>query len=571
MSQFSPKFDEAKRHAVYARDGYGCAYCGHTDPTKSGGGLQLDHIHAASLGGALQNTKGSPADNLVTSCATCNRAKSAMTPRVFNAYLKANGKNAIDWKAVRTQAARPIDIKVGAKNAVAARAFREAKGEPMPPQSQPATEATVKPQGPGEHHGEGGKFESGARVVRAREGETAAFNLSTVQALVRHYQALQGLADCTFAVQLVPGLSHEGKPAWATVEPIEGRADAYLVKVRDLAQTPVPGVADPWTELKVTISHELWHPWVNRLLAAPTIENEEALVEAAAQAVVRAAGPDARIMARSFQALPAAVRARAVKISARSPRARGGHMDGKAVLAAIKDQDEAGALSILESWAAEQIAAAQGQGGAPAPVDPAGPAPVDGGATDMRGAPMPPKPGAKPTEGEPPESEEDEARKAARKARQIKMDEETKALRARQVAATVEAEKTTKILRESAIRARIAEARTVDKAAINAEAEKLILASPSIDEAEIRLTLARGSAATTTQRARAIDKDGKPVEVQTVEAEGANVEGLSPMDLQTIDNLGGPRSSAGKQYAAEAQRVRARLAKGAKPEEGAAS
>ena len=240
-------------------------------------------------------------------------------------------------------------------------------------------------------------------------------------------------------------------------------------------------------------------------------------------------------------------------------------MDGKAVLAAIKDQDEAGALSILEAWAAEQIAAAQGSAGAPAAegTPPPGAPPVDGGATDMRGAPMPPKPGAKPGD-EPPDSEESEARKAARKARQATMKNEEEAIRARLANAATEAEKSTAILRTTTIRARIAEARTVDKATINAEAEKLILASPSIEEAEIRLTLARGSAATTTQRARAVDpKTGAPLEVQTVEVEGANTEGLTPMDLQTIDALGGPRSSAGKQYAAEAQKVRARLAQGA--------
>lgn len=384
------------------------------------------------------------------------------------------------------------------------------------------------------------------------------FDLATVQALVRHYQALQDLSWCTFTTTLVPGLSHDGKDAWATVEPIDGRRPTdYMVKVRDIAKTPVPGfTGDPWTELKVTISHELWHPWVNRLLAAPTVENEEALVEAAAQAVVRSGGPDARIMARSIQAIPAAVRARAVTVSARSVRARGGSMDAKAVLAAITGQDEAAALAILTGWAAEQIEAA----GNTTPAAPAATA----AAPDMRGAPMPPKPGAKPGEEAAPDSEE-EARKLARKARMAAMNDEDTKLRARQVAATTEAEKATGILRTTTIRARITEARTVDKATISAEAEKLILASPSIDEAEIRLTLARGSATTTTQRARAVDPvTGKPIEVKAAEdADAAAIDGLSPMDLQTIDGLGGPRSNAGRIYAAEAQKTRARLAQGA--------
>lgn len=391
------------------------------------------------------------------------------------------------------------------------------------------------------------------------------FDLATVQALVRHYQAAQGLDKCTFDVSLVPGLAHDGKPAWATVEPLPNqpnpkRPTLFTVKVRDLASTPVAGFSgDLWTELKVTISHELWHVWVTWLLLDASIENEEALVEAAAQAVVRSGGPDARIMARSIQAIPAAVRARAVKVSARSVRASGGSMDGNAVLEAIEGKDAAAALEILKGWIVEQVAAAQGA--APgAPVAPAAPA----AAPDMRDAPMPPKPVAKPGEDAAPDSEE-EARKLARKARMTAMNDEDTKLRARQVAATTEAEKATGILRTTTIRARITEARTVDKATISAEAEKLILASPSIDEAEIRLTLARGSATTTTQRARAVDPvTGKPVEVKPAEdADAAAIDGLSPMDLQTIDGLGGPRSNAGRIYAAAAQKTRARLAQGA--------
>lgn len=391
------------------------------------------------------------------------------------------------------------------------------------------------------------------------------FDLPTVSALVAHYQAIQGLADETFEVSLVPGLSHEGAPAWATMSPDPARPKTTIVRVRDLAQTPIPGFTGGtlWNELKVTISHELWHVWVNRLLENPTVENEEALVEAAALAVVRSAGADARVMARSVERwareAPERVRARLVKVSARNTRARGGCMDPdtiKQLIAAIKAQDGEAALAICEKALTDQATSNAGGGAPPAPASP-----VDGGATDMRAAPpMPPKPGAKPGEDAagPPESDD------ARKARKAAMDEDTKT-RARLVAAANEAEKSTGILRTTTIRARIAEARTVDKATISAEAEKLILASPSIDEAEIRLTLARGSAASTTQRARAVDPvTGKPVEVApVVDTDAANVEGLSPMDLQTIAGLGGIRSGAGKTYAAEAQKTRARLAKGA--------
>jgi hypothetical protein len=388
-----------------------------------------------------------------------------------------------------------------------------------------------------------------------------AFSPATVRKLLDTYEGLQAPPGWTFTAEIVPNLAHQGKPAWATVES-DTDAKTAKILVRDLAKTPIPNVADPWRELNLTIAHELGHVNVAEFVARPTLEAEEDLVERWARSIVDAPAALRGIVARgwraAFDSAPVAVRARLVKISARDVRARGGSMDGKAVLEAIEGKDAASALEILKGWVAEQIEMAQGASGAPAPEA----APVDGGATDMRGAPMPPKPGAKPADGEMPEST-DEARVAARKAREAKMDEENKALRARQVAATTEAEKSAGILRITTIRARIAEARTVDRATISAEAEKLILASPSIDEAEIRLTLARGSAATTTQRARAVDKDGKPVEVQAVEAEGANVDGLSPSDLALIDSLGGPKSSAGKQYAVEAQKVRARLAAGA--------
>lgn len=192
MSQYSVKFHEDKRHAVYARDGYKCAYCGHHDETKSGGGLSLDHIVAREAGGEAQSGKTDGATNLITTCGSCNYSKQAKTPREFNAYLKGNGKNAIDWSAVRAQAKKKIDIKTGEQNATAARAFRAAKGEPVPPSAPtptpaphapapttpaPATPHGPKPHehGPGIHHGTDGRFTkactaSGHRLYRATPG-----------------------------------------------------------------------------------------------------------------------------------------------------------------------------------------------------------------------------------------------------------------------------------------------------------------------------------------------------------------------------------------------------------------
>jgi hypothetical protein len=59
------------RFEVFKRDGFRCAYCGASveEPDVI---LEADHIHPKSKGG----TDG--IDNLITSCKTCNRGKSAV-------------------------------------------------------------------------------------------------------------------------------------------------------------------------------------------------------------------------------------------------------------------------------------------------------------------------------------------------------------------------------------------------------------------------------------------------------------------------------------------------------------
>jgi 5-methylcytosine-specific restriction endonuclease McrA len=56
------------RHAILARDGYRCQYCGSTRH------LTLDHIVPRSRGGTTSW------DNVVTSCAPCNTKKGACLP-----------------------------------------------------------------------------------------------------------------------------------------------------------------------------------------------------------------------------------------------------------------------------------------------------------------------------------------------------------------------------------------------------------------------------------------------------------------------------------------------------------
>jgi 5-methylcytosine-specific restriction endonuclease McrA len=65
------------RRAVFARDRHRCQYCG------SGGHLTVDHVVPRSKGGA------DTWDNLVTSCAPCNRKKGDRPPHVAGLSLRS--------------------------------------------------------------------------------------------------------------------------------------------------------------------------------------------------------------------------------------------------------------------------------------------------------------------------------------------------------------------------------------------------------------------------------------------------------------------------------------------------
>lgn len=335
------------------------------------------------------------------------------------------------------------------------------------------------------------------------------FSRSTVGTLIAHYARLQGLDGWDISHEFVAGLKHHGEDAWAVVE-TDPAARTIHIRVRDLAATPLDA-ADPWHELKVTISHELWHPWLTWVLEDPSVDREEALVEAAAQAVVRAGGADARVMARSIQAIPAAVRARvatvranmvsghgtahdphsgkftsgsggggggggaAPKTGARAvTRARGGTMDPekiKALIAAIKEQNGEAALKIAEDLLVEAAS-----GGAAGHVEPDGDEtmmdddlnpPIEAREDNGGGMQDPNKPGGPP---------------AARPMARDDKPEDENARRARKAADS---------LNRSAIRARVHEARVVDGITLAPELERMILAETDIDAAEKLLKVAK--------------------------------------------------------------------------------
>jgi 5-methylcytosine-specific restriction endonuclease McrA len=63
------------RRAVFARDGWACQYCG------SRSSLTVDHVVPRSKGG------GSTWDNIVASCAPCNRRKGDQLPKQVGMHL----------------------------------------------------------------------------------------------------------------------------------------------------------------------------------------------------------------------------------------------------------------------------------------------------------------------------------------------------------------------------------------------------------------------------------------------------------------------------------------------------
>lgn len=101
-----------KRHAIYARDGHKCAYCGrHEAELDDVEELQLDHIVSRSRGG------GNHEANLVTACSTCNAKKGNRTLVAFARALAAElrrSHNAILRRVTRLTG-KALDRALGAE------------------------------------------------------------------------------------------------------------------------------------------------------------------------------------------------------------------------------------------------------------------------------------------------------------------------------------------------------------------------------------------------------------------------------------------------------------------------
>lgn len=96
----------AKRLAIYARDGFACAYCGAT--VEEGTTLTLDHVVACELGGSNEAT------NLVTCCLSCNSSKQDSTTREWFVALRDRGiDTAKVGPRVRRLTSKPLDMEQG--------------------------------------------------------------------------------------------------------------------------------------------------------------------------------------------------------------------------------------------------------------------------------------------------------------------------------------------------------------------------------------------------------------------------------------------------------------------------
>ena len=72
---------QEKRHAIYSRDGYTCAYCGADLAGCDFADVTLDHVTARANGGH------NAATNLVTCCRSCNSRKQDKSLAVFVAIV----------------------------------------------------------------------------------------------------------------------------------------------------------------------------------------------------------------------------------------------------------------------------------------------------------------------------------------------------------------------------------------------------------------------------------------------------------------------------------------------------
>ncbi len=188
-----------------------------------------------------------------------------------------------------------------------------------------------------------------------------------IQAIAAKWIAELRLQDRIVTVRYVDSLSDSlGNPVYGlmTIQNLdEGR---FLIEVQDPLTWPSGGSRElSEASIEEGIVHELVHVrWIDLTAHNPdpaALVQEERATWATARALIRATNSQRAGIVRAMISRQAATR--------RQPK--GTSMDAKAVLAAIKDQDEAAALAILEQWLTEQIGG--GTNGPPSVQDPLAP------------------------------------------------------------------------------------------------------------------------------------------------------------------------------------------------------
>ncbi len=109
---------QAKRLAIYHRDGFACVVCGAAAEDEEVE-LTLDHLVARELGGTHDPS------NLVTMCRSCNCAKQDKTKRAWLGWLRDRGLNASRIaRRIRTSVRRPLNRAEGRRLARARKVRR---------------------------------------------------------------------------------------------------------------------------------------------------------------------------------------------------------------------------------------------------------------------------------------------------------------------------------------------------------------------------------------------------------------------------------------------------------------
>jgi hypothetical protein len=228
-----------------------------------------------------------------------------------------------------------------------------------------------------------------------------------LQAIADKWIRLFRIQDRRITVSYVPNLKNplNGDTVYALLALENDDEGRYSIFVQDPSTWPT-NAARPPTEkvIEGVVRHECAHIRVRDFAPrnpsdADILAEERAVwaISDAFDAVMENDAPQFAAMvvqqlSRKPQTLAqVAGQIRAMTATAASRQTKGMSMDAKAVLAAIKDQDEAAALAILEQWLTEQISSGAAKPpGVPDPSAPPMGADVGNAANDQNKDKMPP-------------------------------------------------------------------------------------------------------------------------------------------------------------------------------------